>query len=143
MNATLTLPRRRPLSALFDEMFGEFDTPQQRERRGSLPAMNVAETNEAFRLSFEFPGVAREDVSVEVDGDQLVVSAERKFESEKQEGESFHRVEHRYGKFARSVTLPADVDAERIDASFKNGVLTVTLPKCAPSEMKKIEIRGE
>ena len=105
--------------------------------------MNVAETTDAFRLSFELPGVARDKVELHVDGDQLTVSAERRFDDEKAEGVEFHRVEHRYGSFARSVTLPKDVQAESIEATFKNGVLTVVVPKSEPSQARRIEIKSE
>ena len=140
-----TTRRRRPLTSIFDEMFEDFLAPMQAASgtRAGIPPLNVAETPEAFRLSFELPGVAEKDVQVQIDSDQLVVSAERRFEDEKVEGIDYHRVEHRYGSFARSVTLPKDVQAESIEATFKNGVLTVVVPKSEPSQARRIEIKSE
>ena len=144
MTAILTTPRTRPLSSLFDEMFQDFfNASGSRSDRSSLPAMNVAETQTAFELAFELPGVEESDISVHVDDGQLVVSAERKFESEKTEGRDYHRVEHRYGRFARSLTLPKDVQADAIQATYKRGVLTVVVPKSEPSQARRIEIRSE
>jgi HSP20 family protein len=146
LSQTANTPRRRPLRSFFDELFDDVLTPfavAQTGQRNSLPAMNLAETADAFRLSFEFPGVAEKDVNVHIDGNQLVVSAERRFETEKAEGAEYHRVEHRYGSFARSLTLPKDVNTEAIHASMKNGVLTVVLPKVEPSRARKIEVKGD
>ena len=137
--------RRRPLTSLFDEMFEDFFAPMQAASasRAAIPPLNVAETPEAFRLAFELPGVAEKDVSVQVDGDQLVVSADRRFDDEKTEGAEYHRVEHRYGNFARSVTLPKDVRPDEIGATFRNGVLTVVIPKAEPTRARRIEIKSD
>lgn len=143
-DATQTITRRRPLRSFLDEMFEDVFAPLVAggpAARSGLPAMNVAETSEAFRLAFEFPGIEEKDIQVQVDGTQLVVSAERKFENEKVEGADYHRVEHRYGSFARSVAMPKDVRTDAITASFKNGVLTVVVPKAEPTRARKIEIK--
>lgn len=134
--------RRRPLSTLFDEMFDDFLAPMQAasSSRTSAPLMNVAETADAFVLTFELPGVEEKDISVQLDGDQLVLSAERKFL--KEENTEFHRVELRYGTFARSVTLPKDVRSEEIEARLEKGVLTVRVPKAEPSRARRIEIQS-
>ena len=137
-------PRRRTWPNLLDEVFGEFFAPETATpgtRSGAVP-MNVAERSDAFVLSFELPGVRPEDANVQVDGDQLVVTAERKFDREKTGGLEFRRVEHRYGSFARTVVLPKDVRFDAIDAQFRDGVLTVTVPKAEPSQARKIEIRS-
>jgi HSP20 family protein len=140
-NLTITR-RRRPLSSWFDEMFEDFFVPVSGSAsRQGLPAMNVAETPEAYVLAFELPGVNEDSVNVQIDEGQLVLSAERKFETEKREGVEFHRVEHRYGTFARSVALPKDVLTESIEATFKQGVLTVTVPKAEPTVARRIEIK--
>lgn len=137
-------PRRRTWPSLLDEVFGDFFAPGTANTgsRSGTVAMNVAERSDAFVLSFELPGVRPEDADVQVDGDQLVVTAERKFEREKAEGLEFRRVEHRYGSFARTVVLPKDVRFDAIDAQFRDGVLTVTVPKAEPSQARKIEIRS-
>mgnify|MGYP003703238287 CR=1 FL=1 len=134
--------RRRPQTSWFDEMFEDLFAPLtgSAARQGS-PAMNVAETPESYVLAFELPGVNEDAVNVQVDGGQLVLSAERKFEAERQEGVEFHRVEHRYGTFTRSVTLPKDVLTDGIEATFVHGVLTVTVPKSEPTKARRIEIK--
>jgi HSP20 family protein len=141
---TLQSRRRRPLTSLFDEVFEDLLAPLQAAStaRAAIPAMNVAETAEAFRLAFELPGVQRKDINLHVDGDQLVVTAERRFDDEKAEGVEFHRVEHRYGSFTRSVTLPKQVRAEAIEATLDQGVLTILVPKAEPSQARRIEIRS-
>lgn len=145
MTTTMNVaPRRRTWPSLLDEVFGDFFAPGATapgNRSGAVP-MNVAERSDAFVLSFELPGVRPEDADVQVDGDQLVVTAERKFDREKTEGLEFRRVEHRYGSFARTVVLPKDVRFDAIDAQFRDGVLTVTVPKAEPSQARKIEIRS-
>ncbi|MFO1055032.1 MAG: Hsp20/alpha crystallin family protein [Planctomycetota bacterium] len=147
MNSNLTTQaRQRPLRSFFDEMFQDMFSPlvgATVAARNALPAMNVAETNDAFTLSFELPGVAEKDIHVQVDGNQLVVSAERRFEEEKTVGAEYHRVEHHYGSFARSLTLPKDVRTDAIEAKARNGILTVTLPKTEPSRARKIDVKAE
>lgn len=147
MTATAMTVRHRPLRSLVDEMFEDFlapwASPQTERRAASVPALNVVETDSTYRLSFELPGVKMDDVSVQVDGDQLVVSAERRFDDEKQEGDNYHRVEHRYGRFARSLSLPKDVRADQVDAAYRDGVLTVTVPKQEPSQARRIEVRAQ
>lgn len=136
--------RRRPLTSIFDEMFEDFFAPLHASAPGRsfAPALDVCETADAFRLAFELPGMSEKDVSVQVDGDVLTVSGERHRE-EKTEGTEFHRVEHRYGAFARSVTLPQDVRGDEIEATFRNGVLTIVVPKAEPTRARKIEIKAE
>ena len=145
MTQTQRTPRHwQPMHALFGDLFDDFFAPADGARaRQSTMAMNVAETAGAFRLSFELPGVSEDDISVQLDENQLVVSAERKFDAEKQDDVDFHRVEHRYGSFARSVTLPREVVTDGIEATFKNGVLTVDVPKAEPTAAKRIQIRAE
>jgi HSP20 family protein len=132
IQTTLT-PRRQnrgnPLVSLFDHFFGDVfgDHLPETFTRQTLPRMNVAETDKALTLSFELPGLDEKDIKVEVLGDQLVVNAERKFE-EKKEDTKFHRVEQQYGAFTRSVTLPRDLDPQGIDATYKKGILTITIP---------------
>jgi HSP20 family protein len=145
MVETLMTTRRRPQArSLFSDLFDDFFAPLTAPAARHNPmAMNVAETTDAFRLSFELPGVQEKDIQVQLEENQLVVSAERRFDDEKQEGADFHRVEHHYGSFARSLTLPRDVKTDGIEATFKNGVLTVIVPKAEPTKAKKIEIRAE
>ncbi|QDU95866.1 Hsp20/alpha crystallin family protein [Lignipirellula cremea] len=106
------------------------------------PHANYSETEAGYEISLDLPGIEPDAVSIELLEGKLVISGERAQEAE-QEGRTWHRVERRWGHFERSVTLPKAVDPERIDASFKNGVLLVTLPKREAVKPKKIEIRSE
>ena len=108
-----------------------------------LPPADLKETDQAHVLTLELPGLAREDVEVALEGDMLVVSGHKAEESD--DASAAYRVsERRFGRFERAFPLPADVEAGRIEAQFRDGVLKVTLPKTAAAAQAKsrIEIRG-
>ena len=92
------------------------------------PSTNVAETEQAFEVTVDLPGVQPQDVQIEVKEGQLWIAGERKVEVE-DKGRTFHRVERRSGRFRRIVPLGTNVDVDRVEASCRDGVLTVTLPK--------------
>ena len=103
------------------------------------PVAELRETKDSVSVSLELPGVNRKDVSITFHDGVLAVAGERRQETEVKEGESF-RTERSYGRFERQVELAAPVDAEKISAAFKDGVLTVTLPKRADARPKQIDI---
>ena len=103
------------------------------------PAATLAETETAYELSLDLPGIDAEDVAVELNDGKLIVSGERKSEAE-EAGKTFHRVERRYGKFRRVVSIPAPVDEEGITAEYRDGVLHVALPKSEKIKVKKISV---
>lgn len=105
------------------------------------PAASLAETETVYELTLDLPGVNADDVSVELNDGKLIVSGERKA-PEEVEGKTFHRVERRYGKFRRVVTIPAPVDDDSITAEYKDGVLTVALPKSEKIKVKKIVVNA-
>ncbi|WP_456392383.1 Hsp20/alpha crystallin family protein [Nitratifractor sp.] len=107
-----------------------------------VPAVNTREADDAYYIEVDLPGVKKEDISIDVDDNVLTISGERKVEEERKD-EEFYRVESFYGKFERSFTLPEDVDADKIEAEAKDGVLTVKIPKAQVVEKapKKIEIK--
>ena len=109
------------------------------EGPGFAPAVNVAETDQEYRVSVELPGLSKDAIQVSVHEGQLIISGEKRQE-EKEEKEHYLRVERSYGSFRRTIPLPASVDEEGVAASFKKGVLTVQLPKTAEARGKKIEI---
>ena len=92
------------------------------------PVINVAETDKTLEITAELPGVDQQDVNVTVTDNRLTILAEKKAEEE-DKSKDYHVVERSYGKFSRSMSLPFGVDPDKIDAQFKNGILTVTLPK--------------
>jgi HSP20 family protein len=123
----------RELAAMQDRMARLFGDVYMRDEdtgfRGSwTPAVDIFETeNHDLVLKAELPGMGREDVEVVVENSTLVLKGDKKFESDVKE-ESYRRIERTYGTFHRSFTLPNTVDASKVSADFKNGVLTVKLP---------------
>ena len=110
-------------------------------RNGSSfsPAVNVHEDDKAYAVSVELPGLKAEDVDIEVDDGVLTLKGEKKFEAEK-EDKGYHLIERRYGSFTRRFTLPKTVNADGIEASMSDGILTVTLPKVEAPKPKKISV---
>lgn len=104
------------------------------------PAFEVKETNDSFVLRADLPGVDEKDLDVAVHNGLLTVSGSRQAE-ERKEGESYALYERQYGSFSRSFALPDMADGERIDASLKNGVLSLTIAKKAEAKPRKIEIK--
>ncbi len=104
-----------------------------------MPAMDLVETDDTFVLRADLPGLAEDDVSIEVEDNVLTVSGERKSEHETTK-EGYHRVERAFGAFSRSLTLPEGVDAEAVAASFDRGVLEIRIPKPEQRKPRKISI---
>jgi HSP20 family protein len=125
----------------FDQLVNEF-FPDYESGAGPnswATPWDIVETNEAFELMLDLPGVAPEEVHVEFNDGVLTVSGERK-PAEATEGRKVHRSERRAGSFSRSVKLP-EVDGERISAEFKHGVLMVVAPKIPAVTPRKIEVK--
>ncbi len=106
------------------------------------PRVDIAETDGEFVVKAEIPEVRKEDVRVTVDKGVLTLQGERKQEKE-EKGKKFHRVERYYGTFSRSFSLPENVDESRVTASFKDGMLTVQLPKSGEPKPKAIDVKVE
>jgi len=107
--------------------------------RGGLNA-DVAETDEEVTVKVELPGIDPKDVQVDITGQTLTIRGEKRQDREEKQ-RSYQYVERRFGSFHRSVPLPASVNAEKVDATFKNGVLTVSIPKRADARPKRIPVR--
>ncbi len=144
MYLTVSKPRV-PFGALacnidrwFDDMFS--GRPMVESEMGWVPRADVHENDNAFVVQLDLPGVEKDNVKVKFEDNTLVVSGERKYESNTDE-KNFHRVERIYGTFTRSIAVPKDVDADKISANFKNGVLEITLPKAEEVKPKEIEIK--
>ena len=103
------------------------------------PSVDIVENEKEFLIKAELPEVKREDVKVSIEDNVLTVRGERKFEGETKR-ENYHRVERSYGEFMRSFTLPNYVDASKVSADFKDGMLNVILPTRAESKPKQMEI---
>ena len=141
--ATLPQPRD-PFQNLFGRLFGdtlaEFYGNGNGESAGA-PRTNISETDTAYELAFELPGLDEKDIHVDLQDQTLTVTAERKDQREAQ-GKRWHRVEHRSGQFARTISLPHDAANSGIEAVYQKGVLTVTVPKAPESRPTKIQVRG-
>jgi HSP20 family protein len=108
-----------------------------------MPRLDVAESEKAFQVSVELPGMSDKDVAVTVDGRVLTIRGEKKEEKEKKDKETFRR-ERAYGAFRRAIELPDDVDSAKIEAKFKDGVLTIELPRTqqAQERVKQIPVKA-
>lgn len=110
------------------------------EEVGWVPAVEVYEKADKFIVRAELPGMKREEFDVSVVGDTLTISGERKAESEVKD-EDYYRCELCYGKFSRSIGLPAAVDPAKVEANCENGILEITLPKVEAAKPKKVEVK--
>jgi len=104
------------------------------------PAVDISEQKNAYVVTAEVPGVKPEDLDVTLEDGLLTIQGERRSEEESTDRQ-YHRVERRFGSFRRSITLPSQVDADRIEASYADGVLQVTVPKAESAKPKKIDVR--
>ncbi len=137
----------REISSLRDEMERFFDSvsgryPRERVETIWGPLVDVEETDSDITVRAELPGMNKDDIKVNVVGDVVTISGERKQEAE-QKGRTFHRIERLYGKFQRSLTLPVEVESEKAKATYKNGVLELVLPKSARTKAREIAIKAE
>lgn len=150
------LPEFRPFgqlglarpTALFDELirdtFRDYLAPISGEG-GQLmrftPRVNVTETNDAYELECEVPGMNPEDVKVTLSGDTLMIQGEKRRE-DKREGDTWHVIERSYGSFQRSFSFPTAVDADSVEAESDNGVLCIKVMKAKEERPRRIEIRS-
>jgi HSP20 family protein len=147
---------RREVDRLFDDFgLGRWQSPTFARSSSDLdpfwrtgiswpkaPAVDVAETDKAYEVTAELPGMDESNIEVKLADDVLTIKGEKKEEKE-EKNKDYYVSERRFGSFQRSFTVPAGVDAGKIEANFKNGVLTITLPKSAQAQKseKKIEIK--
>ena len=108
---------------------------------GAVPALDVSETDSAVEAKMDLPGVKPEEVDIQLNGNVLTVSGERKEEQE-EKGKTYHRVERRVGTFSRTVSLPCPVEESKVTAAYKDGVLVITLPKTDEAKTRKIRIKS-
>lgn len=125
----------------FENFFPSTNKLPEVFRTVNTPPINVSETDKNFCVSVELPGLEEKDISVQMMGDQLTITGERKWEEEKK-GKEFHRVESQYGTFTRVVTLPENLRTENPEAVYKRGVLTITFQKVEPTPAAKIKVKA-
>lgn len=107
----------------------------------SIPSLDISETDKAVEIKLDLPGVTAKEIDIRLNGNLLTVSGERKEEQEKK-GKTCHRVERRYGNFSRSITLPCPVQEDEIAAEYRDGVLSITLPKTDEAKARKISVKS-
>jgi HSP20 family protein len=105
------------------------------------PSLDVAEKDNCYELHIDVPGMEAKDLDIQVHGNTVTVSGNRKEEKE-DKGKTYHRVERRSGSFSRTITLPCEVDTKEVAAEYTNGVLNVVLPKCEKARPSKISIKS-
>ena len=130
------------VNQLFNQPFGGlegFGIEQPLTSENFLPPVDIFEDEHNITLQAEIPGVKEQDLNVTLENNVLTITGERKFRDEEQK-DNFHRIERRYGKFTRSFTLPTSVDSQTVNATFENGVLSITLPKHEAFKTKQIKI---
>ena len=143
----LIYPEERYLRSDYFDNFGDvfngfFRTPltHQSVRKARIPAVDVAETDTAYQVKAELPGIRKEDLDVTVDDGVLTIKAEHNDNQEQTENGQLIRQERSYEKFARSLRLGANVDEETITAEYRDGVLHITLPKAKEVQPRKVEV---
>jgi len=141
----LNLTRYEPLVGRLDGLFDEFFRPALVWDNGAaaqpLPIrVDVKETAEAYTVAAELPGVKKDEINVEIEGNEVTISAETRREDAR-DGEKFLRLERAFGKTARRFALPQDLDETKAVAKFADGVLELTLPKKAAVSGRKVEIQ--
>lgn len=152
---------RNEIDRMFDEIWsGGMLSPFRRHRRGlaepfrgtplawgtGMPAVDVIDKEKEVEVRAELPGMDEKDIDVRLSDGTLTIRGEKKEErKEGEEGGSYYVSERRYGSFQRSFQIPEGIDRDRVEASFRNGVLTITLPKTPETQQKakKIEVKGD
>lgn len=123
----------------FNTDLSEWSNRHFSDTNTTLPAVNIKENKDAYLVEMAAPGMAKNDFKIELDNDLLTISSEKKDENETKEGETFTRREYSYQSFSRSFTLPNTVDAEKISAKYKNGVLHIEIPKKEEAKTKPVK----
>jgi len=130
---------QREMNRMFDSFFR--GTDEQGLLSGTwIPAVDVAEENDAYVVKVELPGVNKDDVKITLESNILTIRGEKKTENEVKD-KNYHRTERSYGSFQRSFTLPTTVRNDKVDAVYKDGILTVSLPKAEEAKPKQIEVK--
>jgi HSP20 family protein len=138
---TDVLSMQREINNMFDHFYrgGAVDD-------GSLgtslwtPAVDVAEQDGEFQVKIELPGVSKDDVKITMQDNILTIRGEKKQEKESK-GSNYHRVERSYGSFQRSFTLPTSVKADKVEATYGDGILSIKLPKAEEAKPKQIDVK--
>jgi HSP20 family protein len=130
---------RDELNRLFGRTYDGEDPTRSIESGNWVPALDVYETPDKVVATVELPGIEPKDIEVAIEDSTLLVNGSREFSQQRDE-QNFHRIERRYGTFSRAIRLPDTADAERVEARFDNGVLTIEGPKREEAKPRRIEV---
>ncbi len=127
------------MEKVFSDLFASHDGETDMEETSWMPTVDISETENGFEIRAELPGVSEKDVNVSVTDNLLTIKGE-KHQEEETDGKDYHRLERRYGSFQRSFTLPRHIETDAIKAEFKDGVLTLGIPKAAAAKPTEVPI---
>ena len=133
------LATQQHFNKLFNDTFSRVGSEEDLAARAWTPAVDIYETDQDLVLRAELPGINPNDVEVRVEDNTLYLKGERKFDNEVKDG-NYHRVERAYGMFTRSFALPGSIDPNHVVAEYKDGLLTLTMPKREEAKPKTIKI---
>jgi HSP20 family protein len=133
----------RMFDLFLNDPFTMLSVPTIRSMSDFMPRIDVSETEAAMQVMAELPGMDEKDIQLSLENDTLIISGEKKNDVE-EKGKNFHRVERSYGSFQRVIPLVSEVQTDKVEANFRNGVLNITLPKtpAAAKQTHKIEIKS-
>ena len=139
-NPFLTL--QQEMNNVFNRFSDNFLSPFKSETWSTYPKVNIKESKHEVEVTAELPGLDKKDIDISISDNVLTLKGEKRLENETKE-ENYYRMERSYGSFSRIITLPSEVRSDNTNAKFKNGVLTISVPKKPESEQKakKIEIK--
>jgi HSP20 family protein len=132
---------RREMDRLFDRFSEAWPFRGLAEAGRWMPSVDVSETDKELVVRAELPGMDPKEIDISLSGNVLTIKGERKHEREEKK-ENFHLVERSSGSFSRTLQLPAEVKADKVKAEYKDGVLSISMPKMEPEAVKKIEVKA-
>lgn len=133
---------RSEIDNIFDQFFGRYKSQELDTWEGMpirSPAIDMEETDKDILIKAEMPGLNPKDFQISLSGNNLTIKGENKEEKEEKK-KNYHMIERRYGSFYRSIPLPCDVESDKVEANYDKGILEIKLPKCKPTEAKKITV---
>jgi HSP20 family protein len=133
---------REEMDRLWDSFLEGRPVRRSEDGREWSPSVDISETKNDLVIKAELPGLDPKDIDISMNNGYLTIKGEKKHEKE-EKGENYHLIERSYGAFTRSVQLPREVQSDKITASFKNGILRITLPKSEEAKKKEIKIKVE
>jgi HSP20 family protein len=131
---------QREMNRMFDNFFGDADRSEDSALLAWTPAVDIAEHDDEYIVRVELPGVLKDDVKITLESNILTIRGDKKQQKETKKAD-YHRVERSYGSFQRSFTLPTTVKSDQIDATFKDGILSISLPKAEEAKPKQIDVK--